>query len=202
MAITGITISQSNIEDNCNLLSIHNQLVFISDVAYTGEAPELVNVDILDSSDTVLDTFSAIPYNDIAGARQFAFIANDILKSYMGSIDDFRSNEKVLEYVDGITKEFTIKFYDPSTSATFASVNFIAMQAARQFGESPCLIAISNNVNETYYGAVGMPVYVYFYNKDASNVISIGTGEITMLALLDYDDVYFYDFDDSKILAL
>lgn len=202
MAITSVTISQSNITDSINLLSVHNPLVFLIDVAYNTAAPELINVGIYDKDDVLLDTYVCIPYLDSTGVRQFAFIADDILRGYMGSIDDFRSNEKVLEYCDGITKEFTLNFYDPDTPATNDEVSFVAMHAAGQYSETPYLESIQINQDDTYYAAVGKPVYVYIYNDNEANIISVGTGEVEFQPLLDYDDVALLDFDDQYLLAL
>lgn len=202
MAITSIIISQKNITDTINLLSVHNPLVFLIDVAYNSAAPEVINVGVYDKSNTLLDTFACIPYSDSTGVRQFAFIADDILRGYMGSIDDFRSNEKVLEYCEGLTKEFKLIFYDPSTPATNDNVSFVAMHAAGQYSETPYLESIYINQDDTYFAAVGKPVYVYIYNDNEANVITIGTGEVEFQPLLDYDDVAFLDFDDQYLLAL
>lgn len=202
MAITSITISQKNITDSINLLSVHNPLVFLVDVAYTSSVPEFINVGIYDDTDTLLDIFVCIPYLDSTGVRQFAFLADDILRGYMGSIDDFSSNEKVLEYCDGITKEFKLIFYDPDETDTNDEVSFVAMHAAGQYSETPYLESIQINQDDTYYAAVGKPVYVYIYNDDEANIISVGTGEIEFQPLLDYDDVAFLDFDDQYLLAL
>jgi hypothetical protein len=202
MAITSVTISQKNITDSINLLSVHNPLVFLIDVVYSSSVPELINVGIYDSNDVLLDTFVAIPYRDISSTRQFAFLADDILRGYMGSIDDFRSNEKVLEYVDGITKEFKLVFYDTDVPATNDEVSFVAMHAAGQYSDTPYLESIYINEDQTYFAAVGKPVYIYIYNDNEANVITVGTGEIEFQPLLDYDDVALLDFDDQYLLAL
>jgi hypothetical protein len=202
MAITSVTISQKNITDSINLLSVHNPLVFLVDVAYTSAVPEVLNVGIYDNTDTLLDTFACIPYLDTTGVRKFAFLADDILRGYMGSIDDFKSEEKVLEYVDGITKEFKLIFYDPDVSATDDEVSFVAMHAAGQYSDTPYLESIYINQDDTYYAAEGKPVYVYIYNDAEENIITVGSGEVTFLKLLDYDDVALLDFDDQYLLAL
>lgn len=202
MAITSITIVQKNITDSINLLSVHNPLVFLIDVAYNTTTPEVINVGIYDKDDVLLDTFACIPYSDSINVRQFAFLADDILRGYLGSIDDFQSAEKVLEYCDGFTKEFTLLFYDPDETDTNDEVSFVAMHAAGQYSETPYLESIYLNQDDTYYAAVGKPVYVYLYNDDAANIITVGTGEVEFQPLLDYDDVALLDFDDQYLLAL
>lgn len=202
MAITSITISQENRTASIDLLSVHNPLVFLIDAAYTSSVPDVINVKIYDSTPTLLATFACIPYSDTTGVRTFAFIANDILKAYMGSIDDFAGTEKVLEYVDGITKEFTLEFYDPSTPTTKDDVDIVAMHASRQYGNTPYLESIYTNENEVYYAAVGMPVYCYFYNDSEANIITVGSGEFSNERLLDYDSVALLDFDESYLLSL
>jgi hypothetical protein len=201
MAITSITISQDNKSGDIDLLSLHNPLVFLVDVVYTASAPDTLYVELQDGDDAVLETFSAIPYQDSAfgSTRTFAFIATDILKGYMGSIEDFAGTEKTLEYVDGITTEFTLRFY---IDAVENSVSFVACHAARQFGDTPYMESIFNNDDQTYYAAENLPVYVYFYNDDAANVVTVFSGEVTFDRLLDYDDVAFLDFDDLYLIAI
>ena len=200
MAITNVTISQKNITDNVNLLSAHNPIIFIVDAVYTGSVPERLNVKIYDKDDVLLNEFACIPYSDVTALRQFAFVATDILKAYMGDIDDFEGNEKVLDYVDGITKVFKLVFYDPVDEEE-DEVTFTAMHAVRQFGETPYLESIYINEDETYYAAVGMPVYCYIYNNDEDNILTVNSGEIITDVLLDYDDVALVDFDDLYLIS-
>jgi hypothetical protein len=201
MAITSVTITQDNISGSINLLSVHNPLVFLVDVVYSSSAPEVLNVGLYDDTPTLLETFACIPYSDVTGVRTFAFIANDILKGYMGSIDDFVSVEKTLEYVNGITKEFSLTFYDPATPATNDNVSFVAIHAAQQYSNDPYLESIYINEDEVYYAGEEMTVYVYFYNDADTNIITVGSGDIIMDALLDYDNYIFVDFDDIYLIA-
>lgn len=195
MAVTSITITQSNVSGNINLLAVHNPLVFIVDVEYTSTPPDLIYAELQDNESNVLSTFRAIPYNDDSdlNIRTFVFIASDIIKAYMDDIDDFESLTGTLEHVENITKEFTLRFYNGLIEN---SISFVACHAARQYGDTPYLESIYNNDNETYYGAVGMPVYVYFYNNDSDNVLSINTPTADNETALDYDDTVFVDFDD------
>lgn len=202
MAISSVTITQDNIVDSVNLLSIHNPLVFIADAAYTGSIPDFLNVKLYDKNDVLLDTFACIPYADSTGVRRFAFLANDILKGYMGALEDFASVEKVIEYVPNATTIFKLKFYDPDSEATYDEVTFVAMHAARQIGETPYLESIYNNESETYYTGQNMPAYAYFYNDNELNIITVGTGEIIFRPLNDYDDYALLDFDDQYLLSL
>ena len=201
MAVSSITIVQGNIIDSCNLLAIHNPLVFLIDVAYTLEVPENLYCDIQDVDENVLGTFTAIPYSDdeITGIRTYAFIADKVLRAYMNSFNDFKTNELELDYVEGITKQFTIRFYIDTTST---STSFTAIHAARQFGETSYLSDIYNNVSETYYTGVGMPVYIYIYNADINNDVTIGAPASDDLAALDYDSTVFVDSDLSSFKIL
>lgn len=197
MAVTNITISQDNKTLSCDLLSVHNPLIFLAEVDYEAEVPETLYVEVQDEDNEVLDTFAAIPYSDSASGnrRTFAFIASAILKAFMDDFDDFESPERTLEHVDNITQQFTLRFYDESETIE-ASVTFVAIHAARQFGDNPALTSIFNNDDVTYYAAEGMPVYVYFYNADEGNILSIDTETPDELVALDYDDEIFTDHDD------
>lgn len=195
MAVTSITITQNNKSGNVDLISVHNPLVFLVDVAYTATEPDALYVEIQDEDAVVLGTFSAIPYSDSesGSVRTYAFIAADILRSFMEGFDDYESPERTLEYVEGITKQFTIRFYIDTVED---SVSFVACHAARQFGDNQAMEDIFNNVDETYYGGKGKPVYVYFYNADENNLLTIDTETADELAALDYDDTVFVDSDD------
>ena len=207
MAVTSIGIAQGNTEIGCSLLAVSNPLVFLVDVHYSGTAPDVLAVDVLDSDTNVLGTFHAIPYSDntISSVRQFAFIANDILKAYMDGMDDFESYPLSLEFVENITKEFTIRFYDipiGDAEPIETTIDVVACHAARQFGEKPCMESICRNDDETYYAGVGMPVYVYFYNGDEGNSLTIDSGTVSDLALLDYDDIALLDSDNSLLKSI
>lgn len=195
MAVTSITITQDNKSGNVDLISVHNPLVFLVDVAYTSTVPDALYVEIQDEDAVVLGTFSAIPYSDsdAGSVRTYAFIAADIIRSFMDGFDDYESPERTLEYVEGITKQFTIRFY---IDAIEDSVSIVACHASRQFGGNPAMEDVFNNVDETYYGGKGNPVYVYFYNADENNLLTIDTETADELAALDYDDTVFVDSDD------
>jgi hypothetical protein len=199
--ISAINISQTNELDGCKLLSIHNPIVFLADVTYSGDIPQALPVDLIDEDDNTLGTFACIPFKDVSPTvRQFAFVADSIIRGTMLEPDDFTSVKKTLEYVPNITKKFTIRFYDGEIEST---CDFVACHGARQYGESPSLNGIENNTDEiTYYAAEGKPVYIYFYNNDATNVITVGTGELVYERLLDFDDVALLDFDNLFLTTL
>lgn len=198
--ITALEIYQSNTLPGCNLISLHNPVVFLVDATYSGEVPDTLTVDLKHGAD-VLDTFNCLPFKDISGnKRRFAFVADQIIRGEMGAFDDFQSVPKSLEIVPDITKQFTAHFYAGEISS---DVDFVACHAARQYGDSQAMEGIVNNTEGTVYlGAAGMPIYVYFYNDNASNVITVGTGELQILRLVDYDDVALLDFDSQYLLSL
>lgn len=200
MAVTNITITQDNTIGSCTLLSVHNPLVFLIDVEYTSTPPEVLHVDIQNANSEVLATFNCIPYDDPdANTRTFAFIASEILKAYMYDTDDFESAAGTLEHVPGATRVFTLWFY---IGAIADSIWINAAHASRQFGQSPAMEDIYWNDDETYYGGAGMPVYVYFYNWNEDNIITVDSETPYEYALLDYDDMPLTDADDLYLKSL
>lgn len=191
MAITSVTITQKNITDDCDLIAIHNPLIFLVDVVYTGTAPESLTVNIYDVDDNLLGTFEAIIYDSETGTITFAFQADDILRGYMDNPDDYEQDLNVLEYVPNTQMQFRIEFVCDTESD---EVEFTALHAARQFGDELYLEDIYNNVDQTYYAAKDNVVLVYFYNSNETNVLTIGAPSDDFF--LDYDDVVFTDFDD------
>ena len=91
----------------------------------------------------------------------------------MGEFDDFVQGDGENKHVTNKTLDVTLRFYDPDTPATYVEIAFTAIHATRQFGESPSINEIYENDAESYIGVVGFPCYVYFYNDNASNVITV-----------------------------
>lgn len=189
--IEQINILDNNVNLDCDLISIHNPIVFFAEVIYSGDTPEELEVVVKGVNEETellenLGTFKCMPYRDNSNvSRTFVFVADSILRSFMSDFQDFKSETGVIEYCSGMTKEFTLVF--GGTTET----SFIALHAARDFGENQQLIEIFNNEkNNTYYGMIGKPVYVYFYNQYAGNEIS-ENAEFEYWA--DFDDILFED---------
>lgn len=201
MAITNINISQDNKIGESNLCPVHSPLVFLVDVTYTDETPSLLYVDVIDENSDVLETFKCIPYDDpLSNVRKFAFVANDVIKGIMNGFDDELQLNNTLQYVDDITKLLTLKFYDPDDpddSDTFDSVTIDFVHGASQFSENPNFESIYNNEDSIYYGPDGHIVYVYFYNEDVNNILTINNPSASLENAQDYDDEVFVDYDDT-----
>lgn len=197
MAITGISISQDNKVIDSNLVPIHSPVIFIADVTYTGLVPEVLNVEISDSTG-LLDTYRAIPYADpLATVRQFAFIANTAIKGLMDSFEDFHQLNETFLPVPDVTKEFTLKFVDPDNALIFDEVLINFLHGFNQFGDNPNKDAQYNNDEDIYFAGQDRFVYVYFYNDNASNNVVIDGPILVEGNALDFDDADFTDFDDS-----
>lgn len=203
MAITDISITQDNIVSGSNLLPVHSTLSFIADVTYSGTTPDVIHVEIRDDTDTLIDTWKAIPYKDLlATLRQFVFIANDPVKSIMSEFDDVFQLDTTTVNIEDITKILKIRFVDPDTPATYDEIEIDFVHGASQFGSNPNLDAQFNNENDDYFAAKDGIVYVYFYNDDTSNVVDINEDVMVESNALDYDDSIFTDFDDSIFTIL
>lgn len=200
MSITSITIAQDNKVGASDLLPIHSPLVFLADAEYTGEYPTSIFVDVIADGD-VIDTFRAIPYRDLlANLRQFAFVATDVLKTILGPLDDFFQPMESLAYVNGFTKVVTLRFYDPGNEATMDEVTVTLCHGAVQFGQQPNLESIYINEAQTYFGPDNKLVYVYFYNDDPNNILTIDNENPGLEFAQDFDDVDFTDYDDIEFL--
>ena len=192
MAVTGVSIYQDNKENNVDLMAACSHLIYLIDVEYTGEKPEILAVDVKDKDDNVLGTFQCLEYQDLIDVVRYRFIASDIIRAYMPQLDDYVSELNNLEYV-GNNYVFTFEFYSGGFSA---STTIDALFAAAQFGETPSLEGIYNNENLIFYGCIGEPMYVYFYNISESTNLSVNNPSDDDDAYLDYDDVAFLDEND------
>ena len=176
-----ITIHQDNITGGANLLASQSPLAFIVNVNYSGPTPEACNVEIYNSSMILLDTYKLVPYRDTLNSqRQFLFKADQIVRSMLGNFDDFPQNLNTLEYVEGLTKELTLRFVDPDNPSTYVETIIDFVHAARQYGESPCLQGLFNNENDIYFVPRGKSGGVYFYNDDPLNNIAIATDSVSI----------------------
>ena len=201
MAITSITIEQDNKVGSSDLLPVHSPLVFIVNVAYQGISPTVIYTDV-EVDGLVVETFKMIPYKDpLETLRQFCFVANDVIKGLMDAFDDTFQPMESLVHVPEITKRCKLTFYEPDKKSTmFAETTVTFAHGAVQFGEAPNLRDVYRSETNTYLGAVGQIVYVYFYNEDEANELTIGAPQITQAVAVDYDDTPFADYDDVKFI--
>ena len=195
--ILSLTLSQSNVVEGSNLLPVHNPLIFICQAEYSGTPPDYIYADLYDKDDILLNTFKCIPYRDpIPTYREFLFIADKILKGYMDGLDDFVQGADTLEHVDNMTMEFKIVFRDPESNSADVEFEMVAIHAANQFGQNPNLHEVFNNETDTYIAYENKPVYIYFYNDNIANVLSVLDTSFQEVVALDYDDEEFADQDD------
>lgn len=170
MAITSINVIQTNVIGAGYPVAVHNPLVYIVEANYTSTAPNLLYV----SEAITNKVYSCIPYSDPqAGKRHFIFIADEIIRGMMGGFDDTVQGDAELVHRTNKTLEIEWRFYDPDDgdNEAFSLATFI--HATRQFGEDPCIESLMDNDPETYNGVVGFPCYVYFFNSNALNVITV-----------------------------
>jgi hypothetical protein len=202
MPVSSIDLIESNYTGNSNLICIHNPVIFIVQANYIGAAPEYLEALLYDEDDVLLGTFRCIPYLDVTTtSRQFIFVADQIMRGYMGNFDDVLQTGGSLEYIEDRTKVFKLRFQKYMEAITGEYV-VVALHGVRQFGDDQNAVSIYNNEPQVYYGAEDMPVYVYFYNNDPDAYISMTIGGGSDEVLLDYDDEEFADFDDELLTAL
>jgi hypothetical protein len=180
MSVEAVTIFQDNItgRNGSDLLAVHSPLIFIADAEYSGSPPDYLYVHIYDVPGLVyLGSFKMIPYKDTSGThRQFMFISDSILRGLMEDFPDFVQTGESFDIVEDITKPFYLVFSDSTIDEPDPEdigLTIMALTGSRQFGDDPNAEEIYNNSLDTYYGAVNKPVYVYFYNDNAANVLTV-----------------------------
>ena len=171
--ISSLEIYQDNKIGDSNLMAVHSPLVFLIDANYSTTDPYFIYCKLYDG-ETLLNTFRCIPYKDLTTTkRRFMFIADSILRGYMEGYDDFVQSSSSLAFVEDITKEFTLVFSDPDGDADDVSLDIVAMHGVSQFGENQNKVDIFSNESEIIIAANNKPCYVYFYNDDITNEISV-----------------------------
>ena len=116
----------------------------------------------------------------------------------MNPFDDTLQLNETIQHVENITKLVTLKFYDPDNETIFDEVIIDLVHGAAQFGDNPNFVDIYNNKDQIYYGAEGGIVYIYFYNEDINNIITIDNPSANLEFAQDYDDEIFEDYDGTQ----
>lgn len=204
MSVTNITVYQDNIDGDCNLLAIHNPLIFLIDVEYSGAAPQILcdmYYDHVIPDDNPNDTFTLAFDTDISATqRRYRLTADELLRAHMDTFEDTVQAYETVEIVQNIQKKFTLRLYD-SDETEEQIVYIVAFHASRQFGENPALTDIYNNEDTIYIAGYNFPVYIYFYNDDPGaeayitdglNDYSLGSESIYLLDDLDDWEGYYY----------
>lgn len=174
-----VRIIQDNKVDSWELLSVHNPLVFIAEVDYDGTTPDTISVR-LESESVVIFEGNAITFKDSAPkTRQFVFMADTFIRGAMPDYEDEVQGAGTLIPIQNITKPFTITF---TYENIIASTSFVACNASSQFGDEfgACLKDI--NLPKIYTAGEGGVVYLYMYNWDENNVISMDTNLVVAYA--------------------
>ena len=190
-----LRIARDNKIDGFNLLSGHNPLAFIAELDYDGLTPPYIQVELLDTVKS-LGIFKAISFKDVAPqTRQYIFIADDIIRGNMDDFTDFNQSAKTLVFVENITKEFRIRFtYDVISVET----SFVVAHASRQFGDGFGVSMNDVNTPKTYTCGKGGVVYLYIYNDDINNVITVEGLDYTTAYALDSDLDNFTNSNGNK----
>lgn len=167
-------MQEDNIVNGSNLLATHSPLTFICNANYTGAPPDEVTVEIRDIDNNILETYRAIPYRDTTTTqRQFIFLASEAIRALLDSFEEFVQLEDTLEYVEGLTNNLKIRFVDPEDPDSYAESTLDFCHAARQFGQRPNMQDQYDNDEDIYYAPKDKPCYVYFYNNNGANDISL-----------------------------
>ena len=196
--MAAIRIIQDNKVDGWELLSVHNPLAFICEVDYNGSTPDFVAVK-LESEGVLIVEAKAITFKDSAPkTRQYIFIADTFIRGQMPDYDDEVQGANTLIPIQNITKPFTITFTHDNLTA---STSFVACNASSQFGDEfgACLKDI--NLPTTYTAGEGGVVYLYVYNWDENNVITMDTNLQTAYITDNNGDI-FTDSNGNKFLTV
>jgi hypothetical protein len=164
--ITGLEIVQNNIVGTVNVMAVHNDLVFLIDATYTGNAPDFIYCVVIVDNEQQL-VARCLYHSDITESiRRFIFVADEIIKGFMPSFDDFVQESGSFIECTNISKELTLSFQDDLQGTLQETIVIEAVHSARQIGESINLSDICLNNDEVFYCGENMPVYVYFYNNE------------------------------------
>lgn len=177
MAVTALTTYKDNTYQSVNLISVHNPLCFMVDVDYTGSAPDNIQLEILDDTDTVIGEAVFHGYEDIqSGKRRYYALLEQYLRSYINDFSDFEQTAQTLEHVANMTKYLKCRFYYQNSPGVYVYSSYFCLiigNMSSQIGELEAQSDIYNNENELIIGYYNKPLYVYFYNNSTTNTIAL-----------------------------
>jgi hypothetical protein len=204
MAITNIDCTQDNHSGASNLIALHNPVIFILTVTYTGTPPpDDLYVLIKDILSNTLGNYRCVPYDDVdLVTRRFIFIADEILRSFMQTFEDEIQTDTTIELRDELTKYFTLDFYDPDPlgSASVETVVCVGQVASRQFGQDCNNLEYYQNSAKHYVGIEGYPCYFYcFVDFPLTNVLNVYVDGSLINSLIASDSYSVYRFAYSSI---
>ena len=191
MAITDITLvtTESNYP-----IAVHSPFYIIWQAVYSGAVPTSLTVEISEDGITYETGFKAIPYLDpLATVRQFMFRCDAIVRGFMTEFEDVPQSENSLLFLDDFSKKLWIRAKD-DTGLIVSEFEGVFLAGVRQFGTNEVMSDI--NENKDYIAAKAMPCYLYFFNDNASNVITVGQSTLQLVIAEDYNDDDFTDYND------
>ena len=191
MAITDITLvtTESNYP-----IAVHSPFYIIWQAVYSGAVPTSLTVEISEDGITYETGFKAIPYSDpLATVRQFMFRCDAIVRGFMTEFEDVPQSENSLLFLDDFSKKLWIRAKD-DTGLIVSEFEGVFLAGVRQFGTNEVMSDI--NENKDYIAAKAMPCYLYFFNDDENNVITVGQSTLQLVIAEDYNDDDFTDYND------
>jgi len=194
-----LTIVQDNKQSGVDLLAINNPLSFIVEATYTGITPDYIPVDLYFDGE-IIASFKALSYKDSAPlTRQFVFLADEIIRGYMDDLNDFAQASGTMQPLENITKEFQVVFTYQNQSV---SITFVACNGVRQFGDEfgACMVDVNNN--KTYTAGENGTVYLYFYNDNENNVITVDGITFETNYIIDYNGDRFTDSNSDLLTGI
>lgn len=175
MAISSISIIQSNIINDVNLIAAHSDVFFIAEAIYSGLTPTSLGVAIYDKEDVLLKNFRAVTKGDTSvTTREFYFESGVLIRALMPLFDDFFQGSNTILKCTNLDKIIKIKFYDLDNEATFSetiTVNFA--HAVRQIAESVGIEDVFLNFSKTVFCVKDRHCYLYYYNSEIGTNLSV-----------------------------
>jgi len=172
MAVSNVTVSQTNIVEGASILSCHNPLIFLITATYTGTPPAWCRAYVMG--------FDSVLYNclylrdESATERTFYLVADEILRGHIGALANFDQSEDTLlqcKYLDALlTLYFEVEGAIAPVTVTATMVN-----ASKDFESitGACMVDEYTNVTKTYVAQKNEMVYLYWFNDNAENEIKI-----------------------------
>ena len=182
-----LRIIQDNKVDEWELLSVHNPLCFIAEVDYDGLTPDFIDVELKSGGDSIVK-MKSISFKDSAPkSRQFIFVADSVIRGAMPDFNDEVQGSETLIHIENITREFQVVFTHENLTA---STSFVACNASSQFGDEFGACMKDINDPKVYTAGENGVVYLYMYNWDENNVITMDTNIQTGYALNSNLDIF------------
>lgn len=188
-----------------DFIAIDSHFVILVQVDHGGNPNDLAfEIRDLDDNTNYVNGI-CVPYKDISYLSRIFWVDCSLFAKSLFDIDSLNDEAQItgsLQEIDKINKRMIIYFtytfeYGETDTITYS---FVATRGVRQFGETSSI----DNVNDikVYTSVAGGECYLYIYNDDENNIITVDGINFDTNYATDLDGSIYTDYNGDRYTIL